>query len=297
MFGVWHTTFFGSNLSLVLAFFGFVVFFVRALPFFFVFLFVWCFCYGFWFVSCQFLSSSWDCLSLIALSWCCFFYFVSWLLVCVWVGFWAAFWRELSGGSYGYGQPGGVNIFFGFSHSRGVWVKTAAALGEECFFKVAFFEKPASKRWKRTPVFNFVAGNAIKIGVPVIFCRNIKDPRLLTFLVFYLYFPDSKLYDCTLFGVFTKGLLNVKNATKIGVSGAVRGTFAGPKTGEIDAFKNGVPRSVREWGAYVARHEHPVFERIGWQTAGLVFKSQFGSDEEVSPGENTFFFVWKWLHQ
>ena len=34
MFGVWHTTFFRSNLSLVLAFFGFVVFFVRALPFF-----------------------------------------------------------------------------------------------------------------------------------------------------------------------------------------------------------------------------------------------------------------------
>ena len=34
---------------------------------FFVSLLVWCFCYGFWFVSCQFLSS-WDCLSLIALS-------------------------------------------------------------------------------------------------------------------------------------------------------------------------------------------------------------------------------------
>ena len=51
MFGVWHTTVFRSNLSLVLAFFGFVVFFVRAFPFF-VFLFVWCFCYGFWFVSC-----------------------------------------------------------------------------------------------------------------------------------------------------------------------------------------------------------------------------------------------------
>ena len=31
---VWHTTFFRSNLSLVLAFFGFVVFFVRVLPFF-----------------------------------------------------------------------------------------------------------------------------------------------------------------------------------------------------------------------------------------------------------------------
>ena len=34
---------------------------------FFVFLLVWRFCYGFWFVSCQFLSSSWDCLSLIKL--------------------------------------------------------------------------------------------------------------------------------------------------------------------------------------------------------------------------------------
>ena len=34
LFGVWHTTFFRSNLSLVLALFGFDVFFVRALPFF-----------------------------------------------------------------------------------------------------------------------------------------------------------------------------------------------------------------------------------------------------------------------
>ena len=57
---------------------------------------LWCFCYGFWFVSCQFLSSSWDCLSLIALSWCCFFYFVSWLLVCVCVFSWAAFSGEPS---------------------------------------------------------------------------------------------------------------------------------------------------------------------------------------------------------
>ena len=46
------------------------------------------------------------------------------------------------GGSYGYGQPGGVNIFFGFSHSRGVWVKTAAALGEECFSKLLSLKNP-----------------------------------------------------------------------------------------------------------------------------------------------------------
>ena len=45
-------------------------------------------------------------------------------------------------------------------------VKTAAALGEEGFFKHALFRKPVSKRQKRTPVFNFVAGNAIQIGVP-----------------------------------------------------------------------------------------------------------------------------------
>ena len=81
----------------------------------------------------------------------------------------------------------------------------------------------------------------------------------------------------------------MKNATKMGVSGLRGEQKSGPKTGEIDAFKNGVPRSVRQWGAYVAQHERPVFERIGGQTAGLFFKSQFGSDEEVSPGENTFF--------
>ena len=65
--------------------------------------------------------------------------------LCVWV-FGLPFGGNPPGGSYGYGQPGGVNIFFGFSHNRGVWVKTAAALGEECFFKVVIFQKPASKR-------------------------------------------------------------------------------------------------------------------------------------------------------
>ena len=45
------------------------------------------------------------------------------------------------GKSYGYGQPGGVNIVFGFSHNRGVWVKTAAGPQGDPFFKVAFFEK------------------------------------------------------------------------------------------------------------------------------------------------------------
>ena len=72
--------------------------------------------------------------------------------------------------------------------------------------------------------------------------------------------------------------------------------YTGPKTGEIDAFKNGVPRSVREWGAYVARRKRPVFERIQGQTPGLFFETHFGSDAEVSPGENGLFFLFQWLH-
>ena len=96
---------------------------------------------------------------------------MSWLLVvCVCVCFLGlSFEGNHPGKSYGYGQPGGVNIIFGFSHNRGVWVKTAAVPQGDPFFKVAFFEKPASKRGERTPVFNFVAGNAIKIGVPEFF--------------------------------------------------------------------------------------------------------------------------------
>ena len=63
-------------------------------------------------------------------------------------------------------------------------MKIATALGDECFFKVAFFEKSASKRSKRTPLFNVDAGNAIKIGVSEFFLRDKSDPRLFTFSIF-----------------------------------------------------------------------------------------------------------------
>ena len=119
--------------------------------------------------------------------------------LCVWVGFWAAFWRELSGGGRMDMAKGGVNMFFGFSHNRGVWVKTAAALGEECFFKVDIFQKPASKRWKRTPVFNFVAGNAIKLGVSEKIEKHKWSTTIYVF-DFLVIFSDSKLYNCTLLG-------------------------------------------------------------------------------------------------
>ena len=67
---------------------------------------------------------------------------MSWLLVCVCVCFlWLPFEGNHHGKSYGYGQPGGVNIFFGFSHNRGFWVKTTAVRQGDPFLKVAFFEK------------------------------------------------------------------------------------------------------------------------------------------------------------
>ena len=74
-------------------------------------------------------------------------YFMSWLLVCVCVcSLGLPFEGNHHGNSYGYGQPKGVNVFFGFSHNRSFWVKTAAVPQGDPFFKVAFFEKPASKR-------------------------------------------------------------------------------------------------------------------------------------------------------
>ena len=60
---------------------------------------------GIWSVSFQFSLSSRDCLSLIALSWCWFFYFMSWLLVCLW-GFLGSF---FTGTPPGGGRMGMAN--------------------------------------------------------------------------------------------------------------------------------------------------------------------------------------------
>ena len=116
---------------------------------FFEFVFFWCFfclcgvfCNGFWFVSFQFSSSSWDSLSLIVLSWCCFSTSClgcSFVCVCVFLGL--PFYGIPPGGSYGHGQPGGVNIFFGFFHNRGVWVKTAAVPQGDPFLQSCFLSK------------------------------------------------------------------------------------------------------------------------------------------------------------
>ena len=53
----------------------------------------------------------------------------------------------------------------------------------------------------------------------------------------------------------------------------------------IDAFKNGVRVRVRKWGAYVAQHKRPVYERIGCASAGGHFWCQRVTQIEANTGE------------
>ena len=118
-----------------------------------VFLLVWCFL---WVLVCFFsilvviLGSSFLGCSVLML------FFVLHVLVArlsEWV-FGLPFYGNPRGWSCGYGQPGGVNIFFGFSHNHGVWVKTGAVPQGEGFCKLFVLQKRASKKLKQTAVFN-----------------------------------------------------------------------------------------------------------------------------------------------
>ena len=155
------------------------------------FFFFWCFfclsgvfCVGFWFVSFQCSSSSWDSLSLIVLSWCCF------STSCLGCSFVCVFFLGLpfegniTESRMGMANREGSIYFSGFLIIGVFGWKQPLSPRATLFSKLLSLKKTASKRWKRTPVFNFVAGNAIKIGVPENFWRNISDPRLFTFLIF-----------------------------------------------------------------------------------------------------------------
>ena len=91
------------------------------------------------------------------------------------------------------------------------------------FSTLLSLKKTASERWKRTPLFNFVGGNAIKIGVSEFLLRNKSDPRLLShylrFWFFSYIFLPRNYTNARFLGVFRKGLLNMKNTTKIEVAG------------------------------------------------------------------------------
>ena len=60
------------------------------------------------------------------------------------------------------------------------------------------------------------------------------------------------------------------------------------KMGCLEAFENGVPM-LRGGSA-------PFLNALEDKPQVCFFKTQFCSDQEVSPGENTFFFLFKWLH-
>ena len=191
VFGVWHTTFFRSNLSLVLAFFGFVVFFVRALPFFCVSA---CVVFLLWVLVC-FLSilvvilglSFLDCsvlmlfllLRVLAARCVC-------VCVCVFLG--CLFRGTITESRMGMANREGSIYFSGFLIIGVFGWKQPLSPRATLFSKWLSLKNPASKRWKRTPVFNFVAGNAIKIGVPeMFFWRNKVIHDYLRFWFFFIF--------------------------------------------------------------------------------------------------------------
>ena len=201
------------------------------------------------------------------------------------------------GKSYGYGQPGGVNIFFGFSHNRGFWVKIATALGDECFFKVACFEKSASKRWKRTPVFNFVAGNAIKIGVSEFFLKKKVIHDYLRFWFFIYIFLTRNYTIARFLGVFRKACLTWKTLQKWGFRGfegnrnraLKQGKLMRSKMGCLEAFENGVPMLRGESAPFLnALEDKP---QVCFSRANLVRMKRFHRGKT-----RFFFFLFKWLH-
>ena len=123
-FGVWWRAFFLSNLSLVPAFLGFVLFYVR------VFFILGAsasfeFCWGLFFVlliflilGCCFFAAVWS-------YW--FFNFMSWLVVCASRLRCCHFVVNLRANREG-------SIYFWRFHNRSVWAKTGTSLREEGFF-------------------------------------------------------------------------------------------------------------------------------------------------------------------
>ena len=161
MFGT--KPFFRSNLSLVPVLFGYVVFFVRALLIFCVsacvVLFLWvpvCFfailvvILGLSFLRCSVLM-----LNLL----------LHVLAARLPVGFFGLrFDGSPPGGSFGYGQPARVNIFVGFSHNRGVWVKTGAVPQGEGFCKLFCFKNVHLRGQHRRPLSILSQGMLQKLG-------------------------------------------------------------------------------------------------------------------------------------
>ena len=156
------------------------------------FFFFWCFfCLsgvffvGFWFVSFQCSSSSWDSLSLIVLSWCCFSTSClgcSFVCVCVFLG--CLLRGTIPESRMGMANREGSIYFSGFLIIGVFGWKQPLSPRATLFSKLLSLKNAHLSGENGRPFSNFVAGNALKIGVPEFFCRNIRDPRLFTFLIF-----------------------------------------------------------------------------------------------------------------
>ena len=219
-------------------------------------------------------------------------HFMSWLLVCVCVCvFLGCLFREtITESLMGMANRERSIYFSGFLIIGVFGWKQLLSPRATLFSTLLSLKNPASKRWKRTPVFNFVAGNAIKIGVSEFFWETKVIHDYLRFWFFSYIFLTRNYTNARFLGVFRKGLLNMKNTTKIGVSGLWGEQYAGPKTGEIDAFKTGVPRSVREWGAYVARRKRPLLNALEDKPQVFFLRPNFVRIKTFHRGKTRFLF-------
>ena len=171
-------------LSLVPSFFGFVVFSVRALFVFFVFVFllVWCF---FNVGSALFLFNSLRRLGIVFPSLLCLHVASCTSCLgcsCVCVGFWAAFLRELSGGRLGMANREG-SIYFAACLTIGVfgW-KQALSPRVRVFANVFCFKNVHVRSEDRRP-FSICRGKCYK-NRGFRFLPQKCDPPLFTFFIF-----------------------------------------------------------------------------------------------------------------
>ena len=196
-FGAWKRTFFRSNFSLVLAFSGFVVFSVRAL----LSLCVSACFFGVFMGSGLFLSILFVILGLSFLHCSVLMSLLLFQVLAARLSVWVIglpFYGNALGGSFGYGQQAGLNILFGFSHNRGVWVKQALSLRARVLVTVSLLQNHVSSGSKEQTAFNFVAGNATKIGVSGFFGQQkSRAPPLFT-IFFYVSCCDLEIYGCYL---------------------------------------------------------------------------------------------------
>ena len=95
---------------------------------------------------------------------------------------------EPFGGSFGYGHEGGVNIFFSFSHNRGVWVKTGAAPEGEGSYDNSLLQKIHLQGQNRRPssISIFLGAHYNSRGYRGAHVPTISDPPLFTFSSFLL---------------------------------------------------------------------------------------------------------------